>query len=342
MPGHFYIDIGNACNLRCPFCVTGAKTAQAPLRMMCLAEFSTIFGRIKPYAKLISLYNWGEPLLNRDLVAMIRLAASEGARVHIDTNLSTQDLSDAQCEDIVRSGLYSLFASIDGVSQETYARYRVRGKVARVFGNLERLIAVKARVASPLPVLGWQFHVHAFNEHEMRAAQEMAVKLGIGIVFKRLNSPERDWHSSIHDLDLMVLKGAEWFSTAYAPPQTPGFDANALHPQVRSPCSQLFGTMTVAPNGDVMPCTCVEGPGYAMGNLLQTSLEDIWNGAAFAKSRRFVLGYGPVQKGGSICETKACPIFHKSTPVTAIDASSEQAWQPVSVAQKTNHTAPDN
>jgi radical SAM protein with 4Fe4S-binding SPASM domain len=314
MPGHFYVDIGTYCNLRCPFCVTGARSAQAPARMMSLPEFTTIFERIKPYAKLISLYNWGEPLLNRDLVAMIRLAASEGARVHIDTNLSTQDLSDAQCEALVRSGLFSLFASIDGVSQEAYETYRVRGKVARVFGNLERLIATKLRLGSPFPVLGWQFHVHAFNEHEIDAAQQKAIDLGIGIVFKRLNAPDPAWHSSIHDTGFMVLKGGAWFNQTYMPPAMPGFDASLLHPAVQSPCSQLFGTMTISPNGDVMPCTCVEGPAHAMGNLLHSPLEEIWNNAAFAKSRRFILGYGPEQKGGSVCEMLDCPLQQKCIP----------------------------
>lgn len=319
MPGHFYVDIGNLCNLRCPFCVTGAKSTKAQAHLMSLTEFELIFDRIKPYAKLISLYNWGEPFLNRSLIPMISLAASCGARVHIDTNLTVGDLTDAQCQEIIESGLYSLFASIDGVSQATYETYRVRGKISRVFNNLERLIAVKQRLGTPFPILGWQFHVHAFNEHEMDAAEEKARELGIGIVFKRLNAPDTSWHSSIHWDGFMVLKGEDWFRQTYAPPQTPGFNSSFLHPAVRSPCSQLFGTMTIDPNGDVMPCTCVEGAAFAMGNLHQNSLEDIWNNSAFAKSRRFVTGYGPRQNGQSVCETLECPLVQKFLPEDARD-----------------------
>lgn len=314
LPGHYYIDIGNICNLRCPFCVTGAQQSSAPLRLMTMAEFSVIFAKIRDHARLISLYNWGEPFLNRDLLPIIRLAASHGARVHIDSNLSVGDMSDQTCEEIVRSGLFSLFASVDGVSQEAYARYRVRGRVDRVFGNLERLIAAKIRLGSPFPILGWQFHVHAFNEHEMAAAEQRASDLGIGIVFKRLNSPDPAWRSSIHDQGFMVLKGEAWFNQTYMPPQPAGFDSGHLHPAVRSPCSQLFGTMTVAPNGDVMPCTCVEGPAVAMGNLLRDGLEEIWNGEAFARSRTFVMGYGPRQDGGSVCECADCPVGQKFLP----------------------------
>lgn len=200
----------------------------------------------------------------------------------------------------------------------------MRGRVDRVFGNLERLIAAKLRLASPFPLLGWQFHVHAFNEHEIEMARERAFALGIGIVFKRLNAPDRAWHSSIHEDGFMVLRGGAWFSQTYMPPENPDFDSSALHPAVRSPCSQMFATMTVAPNGDVMPCTCVEGPDYAMGNLFDSSLEEIWNGKAFALSRSFVLGYGPRQNGGSVCETLECPVVQKFIlPATGQETETE-------------------
>lgn len=311
LPGHYYIDIGNYCNLRCPFCVTGARMAKTPKGFMTHEAFEIIFNKIKNHAELISLYNWGEPLMNRDLLPIIRSAASQSARVHIDTNLSTHDLSDEECEALVKSGLYSLFASIDGATQETYQKYRVRGRIERVFRNLEKIIAAKLRLASPWPVLGWQFHVHAFNEHEMTQAREKAFELGIGIVFKRLNSPDREWHSSIHEDAFMILSGEAWFRQTYMPPENPDFNSQDLHPAVRSPCSQLFGTMTVAWNGDVMPCTCVEGPDYTMGNLLEQDLHDIWNGRSFADSRKFIVDYGPRQLGHSICETRACPIEQK-------------------------------
>jgi len=311
MPRHYYIDIGNYCNLRCPFCVTGAKQTRSNKGFMTLQYFGRIFDKIRDHATLIALYNWGEPFMNRDLLDIIRLASSGGAKVHIDSNLSVHDFSDAYCEQLVQSGLYSLFASIDGVTQETYARYRVRGNLARVFANLRKIVFEKDRLGSALPILGWQFHVSAHNEQEIALAAEQAAKLGIGIVFKRLNSPDPSWWSSVHDQALMVLKGAEWFNAAYHPPKNPDLAMINLHPAVAHPCGQLFGTMTVAWNGDVMPCTCVEGPDFAMGNLFTQSLAEVWNGGAFAASREFVLNYGPQQNGGSVCERLRCPLVDK-------------------------------
>lgn len=278
---------------------------------MSLQKFRIIFDRIRADAKLIALYNWGEPLLNKDLLGIIALAASNGAKVHIDSNLSVSDFSDAYCEELVRSGLSSLFASIDGVSQQTYERYSVRGNVKRVFANLEKLAAAKRRLSRDVPILGWQFHVSAHNEHEIPAAKKKAAEMGIGIVFKRLNSPDPSWWSSLHQQALMVLLGAEWFNAAYNPPQNPDLDDIVLHPAIAHPCGQLFATMTVARNGDVMPCTCVEGQDVSMGNLFKQTLAEVWNGSEFRKSRNFVLNYGPEQNGGSICERLSCPVVHK-------------------------------
>ncbi len=317
LPRHYYIDIGNCCNLRCPFCVTGTLQNATPSGFMSLENFGVILDKIAGHAQLISLYNWGEPLLNKQLFEIIKLAADRGIRVHIDTNLSTSDFSDVDAGRFVDSGLHSLFASIGGVTQQVYETYRVRGKVNRVFENIRKIVAAKTRLQSEHPILGWQYHVCSFNEHEMGIAREKAAELGIRIVFKRLSSPDPAWWSSLHGEAQTVLEGAKWFNETYAPPGNPDLNRVELHPCVPHPCRQLFGTMIVAWNGDVMPCTTVEGPDHSMGNLLRDSLQDVWNGVEFRKSRQFIMNYGPSQNGGSVCERLSCPLVDKSAPDAA-------------------------
>ncbi len=312
-PRHYYIDIGNYCNLRCPFCVTGAKEQTMPQGFMSVDNFARIIDKIRPFAELIGLYNWGEPFLNPRVFQIIRTAAVHGIKVHIDSNLSFRDFDDAYVDAVIDSGLYSLFASIDGVSQESYQTYRVGGNAARVFANLEKLIRAKKRRGAAHPILGWQFHVSRFNEHEMAAAAAKAAELQIGIVFKRLSSPP-SWWSSMHHQAAMILKGAEWFNRTYTPPPNPDLALIRLHPNVSGPCAQLFGTMVIAWNGDVLPCTCVEGNEYVMGNLLEQTLEAVWNGPQFRRSREFVLNYGPEQHTGSVCERLTCPVTDKQLP----------------------------
>ncbi len=118
----------------------------------------------------------------------------------------------------------------------------------------------------------------------------------------------------MHHQAAMILKGAEWFNRTYTPPPNPDLALIRLHPNVSGPCAQLFGTMVIAWNGDVLPCTCVEGNEYVMGNLLEQTLEAVWNGPQFRRSREFVLNYGPEQHTGSVCERLTCPVTDKQLP----------------------------
>lgn len=309
LPKHFYIDIGNYCNLKCPFCVTGNGTTKHTQGFMNLADFQKIAADISPYAELVSLYNWGEPFLNKEIFEIIA-CASKFSHVHIDSNFSFRDFTPDYADKIVASGLSTLFLSIDGATQETYEIYRVRGKLDRVFRNIRAVQEAKKRLNSQTPLMGWQFHVSRFNEHEMNTASNIANEMDIPIVFKRLSAPA-SWWSSLHFESDMVLHGGEWFNEAYAPPPNPDLSKVTLHENVNGPCRQLFGTMTIQWNGDVVPCTCVEGDEYTMGNVLRDGVSAVWNSQNFQKSRKFVLDYGPKQNGGSACECLDCPVSKK-------------------------------
>jgi MoaA/NifB/PqqE/SkfB family radical SAM enzyme len=324
-PTHFYIDIGNVCNLRCPFCVTGAGINNQSQGLMSLASFEIILAKIRNHAQLISLYNWGEPLLNKSLVPMIRLVAASGIRAHIDTNLAVRDIDNDEAVGIVSSGLHSLFASIDGITQATYEKYRVRGKLNRVFANLQKLLEAKLRLSSPTPFLGWQFHVHRFNEHEIESARVLANRIGVPIVFKYLSSWDPKWRATsyVAGANQMFVEHSEWFNRIYNPQENPDLAGILFHPTIRShhPCHQQFQTMVVEWNGDVYPCTVVSGKQFVLGNLLRQGFEEIWNGAAFSASRTFVLNYGPRQGGNSVCENNACPLQGKIELPIEFDAT---------------------
>lgn len=312
LPGHFYIDIGNVCNLRCPFCVTGSGQSTQPRGLMTLDTFKIILSKISHSAKLISLYNWGEATLNRDLFAIIKECHELGIRTHIDSNLSALRFDNHSAERLVNSGLSSLFISVDGATQSVYELYRVRGKIDLVWKNLKEIMDAKVRCRSDTPHLAWLYHVHRGNEHEMGIAAQMANDLGIPIAFKRMSVSIESWKSSFHYNDDMFIDDSGMVQELYNPPVDPNFDPGAFHPEVLHCCHQMFsGTMTIDWNGDAYPCTTVEGEAAKMGNLLDLSLEEIWWGPNFSASRQFLSGFGPIRSCGSVCERIECPMKNK-------------------------------
>jgi len=144
-PKMYYIESGNMCNLRCPYCKTGTQTSGLSKGMLSLADFTIMFNKIRPYAEKIALYNWGEPFLNKEILSMVSLCHASGIATYIHSNLAVREFLDAEADAIIASGLTQLTASIDGASQATYGRYRIGGHFDTAVRNLRILRLAKGR-----------------------------------------------------------------------------------------------------------------------------------------------------------------------------------------------------
>lgn len=312
IPQSYYLDIGNICNLRCPFCSTGNGVAPASEKSLMTREaFDVVFEKLAPHARFVCLFNWGEPFVHKDLLYFVSRFSERGIPVHLDSNLSVRDLTDADAEDVVRSGLHSLFASIDGVTQEAYEAYRVGGKVDRALGNLRQLVQARERLGRDTPGLVWAYYLNRHNEHEVERAKEVAADIGVEIWFKLLSCPEEFQTTRTGDARLLAPPRslASMHPTAIHP-ELPTFE---LHPSIPTVCRQPFNIGVVGPDGLVTPCCAQAGKAFAVGNLLEQEPEEIWNGAPLASCRRFLDGYGPKQGGGSVCED-VCPAVPAHLP----------------------------
>jgi len=65
---------GNVCNLRCALCPTGQNDKRRNQGLMNFDLFRKIIDECGPYIYELSLFNWGEPLLNKEIFKMIRYA----------------------------------------------------------------------------------------------------------------------------------------------------------------------------------------------------------------------------------------------------------------------------
>ncbi len=309
VPQWYYVDIGNVCNLKCPYCPTGNGAIPVGERgLMSRESFDMILEKIAPYAEIVSLFNWGEPFMNKNLLYMISEVSRRGVKTHLDSNLSLRDLSDKDAEAVVNSGLSSLFASIDGVSQEAYEKYRVRGNVDRALENLSQLVRAKKRLGAKEPGLLWCFYLNTYNEHEIERAREMAAKIGVKIWYKQLSCPQ-DFQTSYVKGDGHIFK-PPLLARKMPPPQVNSFVSPfKLHSALPAVCRQPFTVGVINWDGSVTPCCAVAGKEYSLGNLLEQDLDEIWNGSKMIACREFLSNFGPVQCGGSVCESvcKAVP-----------------------------------
>ncbi len=145
---------------------------------MDLEIFQSIIDELGPYLFQVDLFNWGEPLLNKKLLEMIACLKSYEINVRLSTSLAVT-LSDEFLKGLILSGTNYIIISIDGMSPETYEKYRVDGDFHMAMSNMEKLARLKHQLKMDKPRLEWQYLVFSFNEHELPQAIRHARKIGV-------------------------------------------------------------------------------------------------------------------------------------------------------------------
>lgn len=163
-PTSYVIGITNACNLRCPLCVTGKLEQQKPVKMMELSLFKRIIDKIKDHATFVQLFKWGESLLHKDIIPMLEYCDRYDLNTEISSNLNIED--DAVLEALVTHRLKRLIVSLDGIDQEDYARYRVGGSAALVIANIGKLRDFKKKHGSSYPEIRIQYIRSKFTTNQ--------------------------------------------------------------------------------------------------------------------------------------------------------------------------------
>ena len=284
-PCKLIIDPCNSCVLSCPLCPTGRKDKGRKRAMMKFNDFRKVVDEVKDYLYEIDLYNWGEPLLNKDIFEMIEYAHKNNIRTRISSNLNF--FEDDFSTKLVESGLDILIISLDGTEQKTYKTYRRGGDFKKVMANIKRIADEKKRQKSKTPYLVWQFLVMKQNENEIPKVYEMAKELGIDSV--RIEPVRTDTSMEIFQSDEeKIEKGKEWLPKDE---KLSRFDYKKKEKKVKKKsCIFLWSMPVINPNGSVSPCCAVYPEKYDFGNAFKEGLMKVWNNENYTASRKLVSG----------------------------------------------------
>lgn len=300
------VDPTNFCQLRCPFCPTGAGRGVRDKATMSLERFRHVMDALGPALIHIDFMNWGEPLLNNDLWAMVALAKRDGIDTMVSTNLNL--LRAGEADALLDSGLDRLVLSIDGLEQATYERYRVGGDFATVVANLNTLVRRRRERGLAKPRIVWQFLAFKHNEHEADRVREFALGLGVDeagvtpayLPFRR--GIKEEWLPARSDLRLYDPE-----SFPESPPwhweESGPREENGAAPQVkvevyaagkgdpRRRCNWPWAGIAINPDGSVSPCCSVEEQEYDFGDLFKEGFSRLWNNEKYSQARRHVSSY---------------------------------------------------
>lgn len=273
------LETTNLCNLECKFC--NRKKIKYSFGSINYNDYEKIFNQIKNNLYFCALHYMGEPLLNKDIIKIIKYTHENKVATQISTNL--HHLNDEMIEQLINSGLDILTISLDGTNQKSYSKYRKKGNYDLVINNIKKLVKTKRILKSKTPFIEIQFIVFKHNENEIDKIKKISKDIGVdSLIIKPGRIPDSDWLPS---KDYRIKK-REW----------------------KKQCWWLWRTTTISWNGKVMPC-CKINPNKSFGDLKKNNFENIWNNKQFRNSRMSFKSNEECKTPCSKCKTPYLSIY---------------------------------
>ncbi len=177
------------CNLRCPSCpVTthfpAPENADRRNKMLPLEKMLDIVDQL-PGLEILLFYNFGEALLHPDAVPFLRSVKRDRPEIFVANSTNGLAFKNGSLEAIAKEGLLNrIVFAIDGVTPETYARYRVGGNSEKALRNLESFVRACQEAGSRSAVeIIWQYILFEWNDsdQELARAKDIAHAMGVPI-----------------------------------------------------------------------------------------------------------------------------------------------------------------
>jgi hypothetical protein len=143
--------------------------------------FTRVMDEAGPSLGRVDFFNYGEAFLHKRAVEMCEYVKATFPHVYLYTSTNGLAFTEEAARRLARSGIDEVTFSIDGASQETYERYRQRGRFDVAIANLRAMVDEKRKAGRDVPVINWRYILFTWNDgdEEMQRAREMAAGIGV-------------------------------------------------------------------------------------------------------------------------------------------------------------------
>jgi radical SAM protein with 4Fe4S-binding SPASM domain len=272
MPATVSVELGNHCNLKCPECINGSGQMKRERGFMDIALFEKIIAELEPYLFNINLYFQGEPMMHPDFFSFLDHSGS----THSVVSTNGHFLSVNNAIRLVKSGLNKLIVSLDGLDQAVYSGYRRNGDFEKVMEGIRSVSAERDRYGS-LMKLEIQFLVNKHNEHQISEAQEFAREVKANLKLKSMQV-------------LNIRDAGRWMPASRKFRRYERNDGNyTVRNSLPDRCLRAWLNPVVTWDGKVIPCCFDKNAEFVMGDLNESSFEEIWNNKVYREFRQMIL-----------------------------------------------------
>lgn len=256
IPHRLRIENTNICNAKCIFCPHGNMKRQQGVMDMGL--FKKIIDEASFYKiPLVSIYGFGEPLLDRYLFDRVEYAKRKAIK-KVATNTNASFLKMENIDRLLGSRLDEVYISFDAATETTYREIRPGLDFATVESNIKTLVREKRVRKLKIPRIYLSFVECPQNQHE------------VSLYLKK-------WKGVVDGISISYLHNwAGKFSGEHLLKDT----------KRRDPCRFLWTDMPVSWDGKVTICCYDYENEVVIGDLSDNGIVSVWTGEPLKRLRQ--------------------------------------------------------
>ena len=257
-PPDIWIENTNVCNARCIMCPREKHTRK--LGFMDLALYEKLIKEIARFSNKVDrvhLHNYGEPLLDRELLRRIKLAKDYGIKhAYFVTNGSL--LTPEMSRQIIEAGLDEFKVSFYGTDKDTYNRTMVGLSFEQTLQNLKDFFKIRDELGKDNPKIIIQYLPSESNESkiaEFYSLMRPLIRESIG--------------DSLLLFSLHNFGGGMSYSIG-----------NIVYT-----CNFPWRTMVILHDGRVVMCSLDYNGVQVVGDVNKSTIHEIWNDERYQRAR---------------------------------------------------------
>ena len=271
LPASLSIEPTTNCNLRCPECPGGLQQFTRKTGFIDFELYKNIIDQSYKELMYLMLYFQGEPFLHPDFFKMAEYANQN--KIYSATSTNAHYLDYENAKKTVGSGLDRIIISIDGVTQESYEKYRIGGNLQKVIEGTRNLVQAKKELNSKTPYIIFQFVVFRSNENEIKSLKKLAKNIGV---------------------DKVNIKSAQFYNLNESNDLIPTIEKHSryrkvngkfeLKSRISNKCWRSWHSSVITIDGKIVPCCFDKDAVHELGDLKENTLKKVFTGD---KSKEF-------------------------------------------------------
>ena len=289
LPPCLFVEVTNRCNLSCPTCQLGTSEAYNGYNKsdLTLEQFKKIIDQV-PSLVYVTLQGVGEPLLNKDIMKMIKYCSDKGISTYINTNGTI--LTETKARELIDAGLQNLSISINSFDEKIFAETRSGASITKVTENVKRFVDIKNELNKKRPIVSFRAILMKETEPTMEELIFKSDELGIDVLyiqlFMSIIADKNLMESSLKkdEINAFTEKLRHWrkqVKKLQIVTESFGDSSNNL-----GQCKLPWFSPNVTAEGYITPCCTISNPSLLnMGNVFETPFEKIWNSEKFVDFR---------------------------------------------------------